>query len=294
MTTMLVPLDGSPLSEHALPVASALARAGHARIVLAFARWIANADDPHAPDLEAIATTLRAEGCAVETHARHLPSMEEAGQTLLAAADEVGAGLIVMATHGHGGLGRVLYGSVADQVIRQTTIPLILVPPGSDGALRTDRPLRVLVPLDGSERAEAVFEPLRELFGPLGAECVLLRVVESLDYAKPHGDQCDICRTARLAGMEPDIEPVRVQHYLDLAAGRLSTGGLHVETQVEVGHAASAILRVAHERQADLIAMATRGRGGLRRLLLGSVATDTLRRAQMPLLLVRSANDDAP
>jgi nucleotide-binding universal stress UspA family protein len=145
MTAILVPLDGSPLAEHALPVASVLARAGQARIVLAYARWAANATDPRAPDLEAIAEKLRADGLTVETHTRHLPSTEEAGATLLAAAEEVGATLIVMATHGHGGLGRVLYGSVADQVLRQATIPLVLVPPQGVNSLPADRPLRVLV-----------------------------------------------------------------------------------------------------------------------------------------------------
>ncbi len=288
MTTILVPLDGSPLAEHALPVATALARAGNARLVLAYARWIANATDPRAPDLERIAEALRADGLTVETHARHLPSTEESGATLLTAAAEFKAGLIVMATHGHGGLGRVLYGSVADQVLRQTTVPLILVPPHSAGAWPADRPLRVLVPLDGSERAEAVLGPLQATLGRLAAEFVLLRVADSIDYARPHGDQCDLCRTARLAGYEPDIEPVRVRAYLDGVAARLRAGGLKVHVRGEMGEAASVIVRLAQERQVDLIAMATHGRGGLHRLILGSVATDTLRRAPVPLFLVRS------
>jgi nucleotide-binding universal stress UspA family protein len=288
MTTILVPLDGSPLAEHALPVAKALARASSARLVLTYARWIANATDPRAPDLEGIAAALRADGLTVETHARHLPSTEEAGATLLAAADEFGAGLIVMATHGHGGLGRVLYGSVADQVLRQTTVPLILVTPHNEGAWPTDRPLRVLVPLDGSERAEEIFSPLQATFGPLAAEFVLLRVANSIDYARPHGDQCDICRAARLAGYEPDIEPVRIRDYLTGVAIRLRAAGLQVDVQGEMGDAASTIVRVAQERQVDLIAMATHGRGGFHRLILGSVATDTLRRAPVPLFLVRS------
>lgn len=288
MTTILVPLDGSMLSEHALPIAGALARPSGARLVLVWARWVANALDPHGPDLEATAARLRAAGLTVETHTRHLPSTEEAGATLLAAARDVGASVIVMATHGHGGFGRVLYGSVADQVIRQTTIPLVLVPPRCRGSLPGDRPLRVLVPLDGSERAEAIFGSLRAVLGPAGADLLLLRVAESIDYAKPHGDQCDVCRTARLAGYEPDIEPVRVQQYLDDVVARLGAEGLRAESVAELGHAASTILRVAAARSADLIAMTTHGRGGLQRLILGSVATDILRRAEVPLLLVRT------
>jgi nucleotide-binding universal stress UspA family protein len=182
----------------------------------------------------------------------------------------------------------VLYGSVADQVLRQTTIPVILVPPRSEGILSTDRPLRVLVPLDGSERAEEVVGALKTVLGPLAAELVLLRVADSVDFVQPHGDRCDICRAARLAGHEPDIEPVRVREYLERVAADLKASGLRVETQAEMGHVVSTILRVAHERQVGLIAMATHGRGGLQRLMLGSVASDTLRRAQVPLLLVRS------
>lgn len=288
MTAILVPLDGSLLAEHALPVAKALARAASSSLVLAYARWEANAPDPNAPDLEGLASTLRADGFTVETHTRHLPSTEEAGATLLAAANDVAATLIVMATHGHGGIGRVLYGSVADQVLRQTTIPLVLVSPHSAGTLPTDRPLRVLVPLDGSERAEAVVEPLRDLLGTTPSELILLRVSEGIDYVRPHGDQCDICRAARAAGREADIEPVRVRQYLEKVKARLEASGLNTEIQFEIGSPSPTILHVAYERKVDLIAMATHGRGGLQRFMLGSVTADTLRGATVPLLLVRS------
>jgi nucleotide-binding universal stress UspA family protein len=108
-----------------------------------------------------------------------------------------------------------------------------------------------------------------------------------MDYVKPHGDQCAVCRAARAAGHQPDIEPVRVRQYLSDVAARLEASGLRVTTQAEMGQATSTIVRVALERQVDLIAMATHGRGGMQRIILGSVATDTLRRAEVPLLLVR-------
>jgi len=296
---IVLPLDGSPLAEHALPYATAIARALKARLILLYARWPVIPEED-GPDLQVLADQLRTEGILVETHVFHLPSLGETGQTIFEAADDLEAGLLVMATHGRGGLGRMLFGSVTDQVLRQATLPVLLVSPSSGRPWPSDRPLRVLVTLDGSEQSEAVLEPLRDLVGPLGAELVLLRVANSNDYVRPHGDQCDVCRSARSRGEEPDIEPVRVRRYVEKVADRLRVDGLRVEAEMHIGHPASIIARVAQARDVDLIAMATHGRGGLKRVVLGSVATDTLKRASVPLLLVRPSmemprpDDDAP
>lgn len=111
---IIAPLDGSALAERTLPYATGLARTLRTRVVLLHARWTAVLPDPGAPDLQAIADRLWLDGIAVETHVCQMPCVERAGQTILEAAADLDAGLIVMATHGRGGLSRWLYGSVAD------------------------------------------------------------------------------------------------------------------------------------------------------------------------------------
>lgn len=293
---ILVPLDGSPLSEHALPLATALARALDAQLLLAHAQLAGSpgaARPEHPPDLEAVARRVRDGGVAVATAATPVADAEETGAAILVAAAEHDALMIVMATHGYGGLGRWLYGSVADQLLRQTTVPVMLVSPQIDAAWPEDRSPRVLVPLDGSERSEAILGPLSALVRPLGGQLLLLHVSESMDYLHAHPDYCEVCRRARAAGTELDIEPVRARRYLEGIAARLQADGLAVEIQTETGGAASGIVKVAVQRQVDLIAMATHGRSGLSQVILGSVATETVRRAGVPLLLVRSLDADA-
>lgn len=293
MTEILVPLDGSSLSEHALPLATALARALDAHLLLVHVQLPSPIGREPAPDLEAVARRIRGGGIAVEVAIRSIRDDAETGAAILSAAVEHNVSLIVMATHGYGGLGRWLYGSVADHLLRQTTLPVMLVSPALDAVWPEDRPPRVLVPLDGSVRSEAILGPLSSLFRSLGGQLILLHVSESIDYLHEHPDYCEVCRSARAAGAELDIEPVRARHYLEEVATRLRADGMSVQVEVGVGAASSTIIRVAAQHQADLIAAATHGRSGLSEVILGSVATDTVRRAGVPVLLVRSLSTDA-
>lgn len=284
--TIVVPLDGSLPAERALPYARLLARATGSKLMLVHARRCITPDED-LPDLEAVAERLRAAEIDVDVRLCHLPSPEEAGQAILDASRDLNADLVVMSTHGRSGLGRVLYGSVADQILRRTHLPLLLIPARCERAWHDGRSLRVLAPLDGSAFSEAILAPLEDLIGPLLESLILLRTPDSIDYAGPHDDRCDVCRLARARGEEPDIEPVRVRRELERVAARLRVKGIDTESNVELGATAPTILRIAHERDIDLIAMATHGHGGLTRLVMGSVATDVLRRATTPLLVIR-------
>jgi nucleotide-binding universal stress UspA family protein len=214
--------------------------------------------------------------------------------TLCAHAADTGADLVVMATHGRGPLGRFWLGSVADEVLRRLPVPLLLVRPGEEPPDLAAEPAlrRVLVPLDGDPLAEQVLEPAAALAQLVGAEITLLRVV------RPAGPvPADLPEGA--AGREAAalLEQVRGLHrqvlreaegYLTRVAGRLRAPGRRVQTKVVVGeHAASAILDEARDGGADLIALATHGRHGLPRLLLGSVADKVVRGAAAPVLVLR-------
>jgi len=139
---------------------------------------------------------------------------------------------------------------------------------------------RALVPLDGSMVAEAIVPFILEIAGPLDMEVALLRVIVptpgiSVESGGPL--------------VADDVEKSRAtaEEYLAYVAGGLRARGVRVATQVRFGNAVAEILAGAGEAEADLIAMTTHGRGGLGRLLFGSVAEAVLRRAEIPVFLMR-------
>ncbi len=140
---------------------------------------------------------------------------------------------------------------------------------------------RVLVPLDGSDLAEAILPFAEKLAGPIDSEVILLRVVEPLAPAAA------LAAAGVPAPDELFLRQLEARRYLDEIARRLEDKGLRVRTLLGHGPAASEIVAVARSERADLIAMSTHGRGGLGRLLFGSVAEAVLRAAPVPVLLIR-------
>jgi nucleotide-binding universal stress UspA family protein len=298
--TLLVPLDGSRSSEHALPPAAGIARrAGAAlHLVRVHPPWLvgegvaAFATEKSAwalarSYLEEVARRLEAvTGMKVATRVLDGPVAD----TLHEYATGQVADLVVMSTHGRGPFSRFWLGSVADQLARRLPMPLLLVRPhdapvdlAREPALR-----RLLVGLDGSPRAEEVLGPALALARLTGAAVTLLRVV-----LPPPAYGMDLPPYAA-AGAAADLallEDLRheAQAYLTRVADRLREDGYEVETRVAAHpHAATALLEEAARTGRDLIALETHGRRGLPRLFLGSVADKVVRGAEVPVLLHRS------
>jgi nucleotide-binding universal stress UspA family protein len=198
------------------------------------------------------------------------------------------ADLIVMTTHGHGALSRFWLGSVADSLVRQASVPVLLVRAQERGAPDpAQEPVfrHVFIPLDGSALAEQVLEPAVALGRLWGADFTLLRVVRPVPFA---GD------VPTASGYPAPGQPVTEQlqaearAYLEGVAERLRAQSLGVQTRVIV-HAqpAVAILEQSLEPSDGVIALATHRRGGLTRALLGSVADKVIRGATMPVLVCR-------
>jgi nucleotide-binding universal stress UspA family protein len=291
--TILLPLDGSALSESALPYAEGIARASRARIVLVrvaqVGGWLASDLSEHElrPAEEAetylrgIAARLARQGLSVEV----VVPYGYAAEMILTEARIRGTGLIVMATHGRTGLGRLLFGSVADKVLRQAELPMLLVPSACERFLAKDCEPRILVTVDASRRSEEILAPVGQLADALGARLMLLEVAEKSPQSRQPGDL-----RASLLPLETDDAgplPEQVEGHLERIAGELRAGRRAVEVHALSGEAAATIVAEAQAQEADIIAMATHGRGGLSRLVLGSVATATLKRAGLPMLLVR-------
>ncbi len=148
---------------------------------------------------------------------------------------------------------------------------------------------RILVPLDGSKVGEAALPVIEEIVSKLSpelkVEVTLFWVVSSLSHYVVAGET-----SVPVPYTEPELELIkqRAEDYLDKAGEGLRSKGTAVKTKVSTGNAAAEILKAADEIKAGLIAMSTHGRSGFHRWAFGSVTDKVLRRATVPILMVRA------
>ena len=273
-TPIVVPLDGSALAERAISYASTLAWTLNGRLIL----FRALSHGESKPEAEASLSRLSEELAAGGVPAQTEVVFGEAAAGIAEMAEAERNSLIVMSTHGRSGLGRWLYGSVADEVLHHAGVPVILVSLGCDRAWPLDRPLRVLAPVDGSELSEQALASISQLAGSLRAELTLLHVLGPPVYASAD------TLAERPANLESAVEAAAT--YLKELGRRTQPGATPPEVRVLVGHPSSAIASTARRENADLVAMATHGSGGFNRTRLGSVATITVQQASVPTLLL--------
>jgi len=142
---------------------------------------------------------------------------------------------------------------------------------------------KILVPLDGSARAEAILPQVESLALEYASQLVLLHVVEpGANLMAPHGSHPDV--SIELSRQKKD----ELEGYLAGKRGEFREKGVEVEAVIAQGPVVETIIRTAAEHDVDLIAMASHGRTGLQRVFYGSVAAGVLQRVDRPLLLVRS------
>lgn len=300
LESLVLPLDGSEFSERVLPLAGKLAATTGASLHLAHVHV------SHSPDHFLSNTQFHFEGLDLEEYeerhrtqereylvkARSTVGEDTPVDTMLLEGDiadeiasyaaKVGADMVLITTHGHTGVSRMWLGSVADALVRMTTLPLLIIHPAHGGHVPADLEAihHILVPLDGSDLSASILEPATDLAQASGAKLTLTHVVSS-----------SAVLGARVFPLLPDdIRPAveKANAYLEQVAEGLRAQGLDVETHVEEHDAPGrAIAAVADKLGADVIAMATHGYGGLKRALLGSVADKILRSSPLPLLVRR-------
>lgn len=143
----------------------------------------------------------------------------------------------------------------------------------------------ILVPLDGSKRAEAILPHVKDLAGRYGATVIFVRVVEPVPIrVGPEG-------AYSLLVEDLELWAKQAESYLSALQDQYREKGIEVRIRVVQGSAVEAITETAESEGADLIAMASHGRTGLRRVFYGSVAAGVLHRVDRPLLLIRSQDD---
>ena len=290
--SILIPLDGSVLAERALAVAASLAarmqsdlhivHVQRERIVAEIPTYGLSGEAAHAAAeqyVHATADRLRANqggnvsGTVLEG---------SASSAVVGHAESVGADLIVMSSHGRTGASRFWLGSVADAVMRAAKVPVLMV--RAAGARLQSLFERILVPLDGSELAEAVLPHAIAIAKLEKARVHLLQVEERAEDLR--------LSVWAIASPEPDDLPARLasaDRYLHHVMARFESEWKPATVSVEARGAhrvGEAIAQVAVERESDLIAMATHGRGASR-MLIGSVADKVIRGTECSVLLLR-------
>lgn len=279
---VLVPLDGSEVSESVLAHLPRLLRNADAEVILLRAdypppveSYVSITDavlDVARHYLEGVRARLAAQGFRVRTVAR----VSSAAGAILQVVREQKVSHVAMATHGRTGFKRLLLGSVAERVIRASPVPVIVVRPGLPPAAP---PRNLLVPLDGTDFSSAVLPEAMDLSRRFGARVVLLHVLERVEFGRFRRSS----EPSRPDGRERGEERLR------RASEWCRQRGIDTLPLLEEGSPPAVILNVCRFNAIDMIAMATHGRSGIPRLMAGSVTERVLRGAAVPVLVVRAA-----
>ncbi len=316
-TRILVPLDGSEQAERALAVAAPLAHALDGTLILVrVAQPPLQPATPLAPALDAEARILSETVDRANEYLAHVAQgLEQTGvkhekaalvgypaEMILDAVHSSQADAIILCSHGRTGLMRWALGSVAQRVVHQAPAPVLCLPlqgpiPVSDG----QRSLRALVPLDGSWLAEAALGPaitLVSALAPQGQGSVHL--VQMVRLAP---DESGVRTPGSREAKTREAVLLEAQDYLSRIADQLKRGPL-ASVQVQITWSAlldkdvaGALVNLAQGGKTpqgagnagsfDVIAMATHGRGGLHRWVMGSITERVLSAARLPMLVVR-------
>jgi nucleotide-binding universal stress UspA family protein len=277
---ILVPLDGTPECNVALPVARTLARISASTITL----FRACGDGEPIEHVQAKLGRIAEELGSDDVRARAVVECGDPTGKILAQVGVENADLIVMRTHGRSGLGRLVLGSVTQRVLSASQVPVVLVRPGGR---RMDHMRNVLVPVDGSPGSAFALGTAVQLAGPSGAALHLLEVVVPTStyafagsawadpaYMDPTWDD------EALAGAKTYVDGIcaRLQGQLPSVSGEAVLGSSVPETIVER----------ATKQSADLIVMSSHTLTGVARAILGSVADAVVRTADCPVLVLHA------
>lgn len=301
LRTLLVPLDGSALGELSLPWAVKLAREHGLSVTLARVTecpypmsetWggkgvgadayaqVLEGDRAKASNyLEQVRKRIAEPGLTIDTVARTGTPVNE----LPDLAAELGAAVIVMASHGRGGFKRLVLGSVAMRLLSHVDVPILLMRPPEVGPGPSPSFHRLMVPLDGSLLAERAIDLAKEFASP-GATLVLARVVPSIESILGDGDADRIEADEGTA-----LRVTRARQYLDRVMEEHAADGVAVETQLlvsdnpaRVGHQ---LIVAAMASNVDVVVMSTHAPGGFSLWVPGSMADEVVRGLDRPVLV---------
>lgn len=236
--------------------------------------------------LAGVARRLREKGIDAEI----VTVQGQPGEAIVSYAENNGISLIAIATHGRSGLQRTVIGSVADYVLRESNLPVLMVKPG-EGEEKPVKSLfkRILVCLDGSHLAEQIVPYAVEEARRFGGTIVLLRVIhKQVQYSANVPGASGVPVWIPGGEQELNKEQNRAKQYLLMKAEEIAqTMPGTVQMAVISGPAAESIVDYIAKNEIDLVTFATHGRNGLERALIGSVTDHVLRESGIPAIVVK-------
>lgn len=311
---MLVPLDGSETSGSILPYSITLAKALHLPVVLLRVVDPHSIELPHTPvgsapagalgspgrrgfqlaqtqvidqelekaraELETVAMTFRELGVHAEVQAHEGTPAD----TILETARKVNACMVAMSTHGYTGLRRAMMGSVTDRVVHDGHLPMLVAHPMAGATMGQAHWRRVVLPLDGSAGAAEVGVPITtQVAKALGVPAHLGRIIPPPKVGMT-GTPGDLTGAVELVKFAADDSLNKAEAYLQDIAARMSADGVKTDHFAAIGMPEDEIVKMAEPD--TLLVMATHGRTGVARMVLGSVADRVMRTANSAVLLV--------
>ena len=281
---ILVPLDGSELAERALPYAEGIALRLHSEVILL---TVSALGDCLERLLRAYLENKAGELLSSGVKASPLVVEGDTANEILNLAEKNHVDLIIISTHGRSGISRWALGNVANKVLRASHIPTLLIKSSELETVSAGKVLgNILVPLDGSQFAEAIIPYVEGLAQGMDSEVALLRVIEpiKLPNLAAYGQWVDCEKYEKSLLTEAEKEAKR---YLSNQECALQDKGVKVSSISLLGKPTQTILQYAEDNFFSLIALSTHGFSGITKWAYGSVASNIIEGSTKPVLLVR-------
>jgi nucleotide-binding universal stress UspA family protein len=298
---ILVPLDGSGLAESVIPAAAALAKAFGARIKLLHIIEERPPDrihgEPHLTDgdqaqayLDEVARRPVFQGQAVEVHV-HPTKQGDVAESVVDHAQEFGADLVVLSTHGKSGLRGFLFGRIALRALQRGTTPVLLMNPTTSAAAPPFTCRTILVPLDGTPAHEPALPVASTLARAWKASLHLEIVVPTARTLSGHEAAAGVLMPLTTRALL-DLAERGAEEYVKRLAQTFNAEGVSTKSHVSRGEPAASLVEAAERVEADLVVMASHAKGAMDAFWSGSLTPKVVERLQRPILLVRAASEE--
>jgi len=279
---VVIPVDRSALSEAAIPPGIRLAR--DLGSTIDYLTVIDRSTGPKLAEAEAYLADVSCRFPPPNDH-RELVHIGDPEDAIVNAAGDASA-IIVMGTHGYTGLRRMILGSVADTVVREARVPIMLIRGDRDFRLPEEGFQRLLVPIDGSDRSARAVPLAAEIARRSGGRLEVLHVVVPVSVSDlGSGMEPGYVPPEVYASMMDDLETL-AREDLDEARRISERTGVSASLHSPIGTPVDSIFHLAQEVDADAIVLSTHGRGGASRVMLGSVATSIIHRCRIPVIVL--------
>jgi nucleotide-binding universal stress UspA family protein len=291
---ILVPLDGSQLSETVLPMAVLFARQNHARLILFHVIEENPPEKVHGEHhlidkleasayLDQVSQSLSSD-LEIDRHV-HTSAEKDVAESIVAHSLELKVDLIAMCAHGQSGLQKRIFGNIAQHVLNVGNVPVLLLSPEKEIRSETCSCQCILVPLDGNPDHEAGLDMAVELSINCHAKLHLVMVIHTIStFPGEQAASAMLLPTATSVLLDMDCE--QGEMYLAGLMGKLLEKNILVTGEVQRGDPAKQIVRSAREFQADMIVLGTHSKTAMDAFWSGSVTPKIATQTHLPLLLV--------